>query len=239
MWKYFTDFKSISTFKFEKLSLYKTILIDYKRYIMIDLKNLKGFVFYVDMLGFTALTQDKIQLTKDDFNIWQVSKYFQTLGNQEFAANILILFRKILTDCQNKYPKVNFTQLSDCAFVWSENMKDVILSCHTIMWDCLQNGILCRGGIAYGDIIEDNNTNLGQMLLGNAVSKAVKLEQAGAKGCRVLMDQEVPASLHDYDSSFCAKIYKLFQPFENPLDYKIYDEFKWVLLPKSERFKHD
>ena len=50
------------------------------------------------------------------------------------------------------------------------------------MWDCLQNGILCRGGIAYGDIIEDNNTNLGQMLLGNAVSKAVKLEQAGAKG---------------------------------------------------------
>ena len=26
---------------------------------MIDLKNLKGFVFYVDMLGFTALTQDK------------------------------------------------------------------------------------------------------------------------------------------------------------------------------------
>ena len=51
------------------------------------------------------------------------------------------------------------------------------------MWDCLQNGILCRGGIAYGDIIEDNNTNLGQMLLGNAVSKAVKLEQAGAKGC--------------------------------------------------------
>lgn len=49
---------------------------------MIDLKNLKGFVFYVDMLGFTALTQDKIQLTKDDFNIWQVSKYFQTLGAQ-------------------------------------------------------------------------------------------------------------------------------------------------------------
>lgn len=106
-------------------------------------------------------------------------------------------------------------------------MKDVLLSCHTIMWNCLQNGILCRGGIAYGDIIEDNNNNLGQMLLGNAVSKAVKLEQAGAKGCRVLMDQEVPASLHDYDSSFCAEIYKLFQPFENPLDYKIYDEFKW------------
>ena len=194
---------------------------------MMSLKNLKGFVFYVDILGFTALTQDKIQLTEGDFNIWQVSKHFQTLGNQEFAANILILFRKILTNCQNKYPKVNFTQLSDCAFVWSDNMKDVILSCHTIMWDCLQNGILCRGGIAYGDIIEDHNSNLGQMLLGNAVSKAVKLEQVGAKGCRVLMDQEVPASLHNYDSSFCAEIYKLFQPFENPLDYKIYDEFKW------------
>ncbi len=99
-----------------------------------SLKNLKGFVFYVDILGFTALTQDEIQLTEDDFNIWQVSKHFQTSGNQEFAANILILFRKILTNCQNQYPKVNFTQLSDCAFVWSENMKDVILSC----------GIVCR-----------------------------------------------------------------------------------------------
>lgn len=65
------------------------------------------------------------------------------------------------------------------------------------------------------------------MLLGNAVSKAVKLEQAGAKGCRVLMDQEVPVSLHDYDSSFCAEISQLFQPFENPLNYQIYDEFKW------------
>lgn len=53
------------------------------------------------------------------------------------------------------------------------------------------------------------------------------MEQAGAKGCRVLMDQEVPAFLHDYDSSFLSKIYQLFQPFENPLDYQIYDEFKW------------
>ncbi len=192
-----------------------------------SMNNLKGFVFYVDILGFTALTQDKIQLTEDDFNVWQVSKHFRTLGNQEFAANILILFRKILTDCQNKYPTVNFTQLSDCAFVWSENMKDVILSCHSIMWNCLQNGILCRGGIAYGNIIEDYDSKLGQMLLGNAVSKAVKLEQAGAKGCRVLMDQEVPISLNKYDSSFYKKIHRLFQPFENPLDYQVYDEFKW------------
>lgn len=103
-----------------------------------NMNNLKGFVFYVDILGFSALTQGKIQLTEDDFNIWQVSKHFQTSGNQEFAANILIIFRKILANCQSKYPTVNFTQLSDCAFVWSENMKDVILSCHTIMWDCLQ-----------------------------------------------------------------------------------------------------
>lgn len=54
------------------------------------MNDIKGFVFYVDILGFTALTQDKIQLTEDDFNIWQVSKHFQTSGNQEFAANILI-----------------------------------------------------------------------------------------------------------------------------------------------------
>ena len=33
------------------------------------MNDIKGFVFYVDILGFTALTQDKIQLTEDDFNI--------------------------------------------------------------------------------------------------------------------------------------------------------------------------
>lgn len=48
-----------------------------------NMNNLKGFVFYVDILGFSALTQGKIQLTEDDFNIWQVSKHFQTSGNQE------------------------------------------------------------------------------------------------------------------------------------------------------------
>lgn len=37
----------------------------------------------MDILGFSALTQGKIQLTEDDFNIWQVSKHFQTSGNQE------------------------------------------------------------------------------------------------------------------------------------------------------------
>ena len=84
---------------------------------IMNMNNLKGFVFYVDILGFSALTQGKIQLTEDDFNIWQVSKHFQTSGNQEFAANILIIFRKILANCQSKYPTVNFTQLSDCAFV--------------------------------------------------------------------------------------------------------------------------
>lgn len=50
-----------------------------------NMNNLKGFVFYVDILGFSALTQGKIQLTEDDFNIWQVSKHFQTSGNQEFT----------------------------------------------------------------------------------------------------------------------------------------------------------
>lgn len=36
---------------------------------IMNMNNLKGFVFYVDILGFSALTQGKIQLTEDDFNI--------------------------------------------------------------------------------------------------------------------------------------------------------------------------
>lgn len=36
------------------------------------MNNIKGFVFYVDILGFTALTQDKIQLTEDDYQVEKI-----------------------------------------------------------------------------------------------------------------------------------------------------------------------
>lgn len=44
---------------------------NYKQQIM-SMNNIEGFVFYVDILGFTALTQDKIQLTEDDYQFEKI-----------------------------------------------------------------------------------------------------------------------------------------------------------------------
>lgn len=45
-----------------------------------NMNNLKGFVFYVDILGFSALTQGKIQLTEDDLIFGRSLNIFRLQG---------------------------------------------------------------------------------------------------------------------------------------------------------------
>lgn len=193
------------------------------------IKRLTGAVFFVDILGFGALTQNQIDLSKDDFAPW-LDKYHQAYDNQVLAAAILSEFREILIDLDNSFD-VTISQLSDCAFVWSENIKDVLIVANNIMSRCIESGILCRGGLSYGEIIETNqNHSLGRFILGKAVTQAVKLEGI-AKGCRIMITDEFPSHLYENHPDFNKKIYTLFQPFVNPLDYITYDEFKWYCAP--------
>lgn len=188
-----------------------------------------GAVFFVDILGFGALTQNQINLSPEDFSPW-LDKYHQQHDNQVLAAAILAEFREILIDLDETY-SVTISQLSDCAFIWSENIKDVILVANNIMSRCIDSGILCRGGLSYGEIIETNqNHSLGRFILGKAVTEAVKLEGI-AKGCRIMINDEVPGHLYEQDRKFSNRIFPLFQPFVNPLDYVTYDEFKWYCVP--------
>lgn len=194
------------------------------------IKRTNGAVFFVDILGFGALTQNLIQLTNDDFSPW-LDKYHQQYDNQVLAAAILAEFREVLTNINYKYEHVTISQLSDCAFVWSENIQEVILAANNIMSQCIDNGILCRGGLSYGEIIETaKESSLGRFILGKAVTEAVKLEGI-AKGCRIMSSEEFPMHLYEQDRDFSNRIYPLFQPFVNPLDYETYDEFKWYCAP--------
>lgn len=194
------------------------------------LKRTNGAVFFVDILGFGALTQNQIKLENKDFSCW-LDKYHQNYDNQVLAASILAEFREILNNLDNEFENVTISQLSDCAFIWSENVKEVILVANNIMSKCIDNGILCRGGLSYGEILETyQNHKLGRFILGNAVTEAVKLEGI-AKGCRIMISQEFPGNLFKLDEEFSDKIYPLFQPFVNPLDYLTYDEFKWYVVP--------
>ena len=202
---------------------------------MNQLRKIKGTVFFVDILGFGALTQNNINLKKEDFSVW-LGKYKSSYDNQDLAASILVKFREILLSIDKKFPSITISQLSDCAFIWSTDMKDVIIAANNIMSQCITDGILCRGGLSFGEIIETglNNHSLGRFILGKAVTNAVKLEWI-AKGCRVMINQEFVHDLFSEDETFSSHIYPLFQEFINPLDFEIYDEFKWYFVPFMEK----
>ncbi|MGU3374463.1 hypothetical protein [Chryseobacterium sp. M5A1_1a] len=198
------------------------------------INKIQGAVFFVDILGFGALTQKKINLKNEDFSIW-LDQYSLEYENQNLAASILAKFREILLKIDEKFEDVTISQLSDGAFVWSKNIKEVIISANNIMSECISNGVLCRGGLSYGEIIETSQShNLGRFILGDAVTNAVKLEGI-AKGCRIMINQEFPHDLYSCDKEFSKDIFTLFQPFINPLDFETYDEFKWYFVPFMEK----
>lgn len=198
------------------------------------INKIKGAVFFVDILGFGALTQNKIDLKDEDFSFW-LDQYSLNYENQNLAATILAKFREILLRIDNEFNSVTISQLSDCAFIWSTDVKEVILAANNIMSECVSNGVLCRGGLSYGEIIETSQSHkLGRFILGDAVTNAVKLEGI-AKGCRIMINQEFPHDLYSADKLFSENIYTLFQPFINPLDFETYDEFKWYFVPYMKK----
>lgn len=187
-------------------------------------------VFFVDILGMSALTNNQINLTDEDYSPWLDQNNIE-YSDQFLAASILVEFRNILMEFEKKYPNVTISQLSDCAFVWSKNIRETIIFVSNFMTTAIRHGLLCRGGLTYGEIIETcQSQNLGRFIVGKAVSDAVKLEKI-AKGARVLIDDEFPHHLWEQDEDFAKRINPLFAPFTNPLDYTTYDEFRWYVSP--------
>lgn len=194
----------------------------------------EGAVFFVDILGITALTNSKINLIDEDYEPW-LAKYNIEYSDQFLAASILAEFREILINLNYDFKDVTISQLSDCAFVWSKNITDIVLFASKFMVEAIRKGILCRGGLTYGEIIETNQEHkLGRFIVGKAVTDAAKLERI-SKGARVLIDEEFPHKLWELDKKFAERTLPLFAPFTNPLDYNIYDEFKWYLCPDLTR----
>lgn len=194
------------------------------------LNNYEGAVFFVNILGMRALTQEELDLDVEDYESW-LSYYDLDFSSQTLAMAILGKFRDILNNLANEYPYVTISQRSDSAFIWSENVQNVILVANQIMSQCIKNGILCRGGLAYGEILESlQNQKLGRFVVGKAVSEAVKLEGL-AKGARILITSSLAPALYSQNKEFSTKIHLLFQTFVNPLDYNSYEEFKWYIVP--------
>ncbi len=194
------------------------------------LNKYQGTVFFVDILGIGALTKNQIKLESSDFDLW-LNHHNLEHNNQYLAAALLAEFREILIELQNEFENVKFSQLSDCAFIWSESTTDVIIVAQNFMTRAIKRGILCRGGMSFGEIIETQKDHrIGRFIVGEAVTNAVKLEST-SKGARVLIDENLPNQFWREHESFAQKLSPIFSEFTNPLDFNIYDEFKWYLIP--------
>lgn len=214
-----------------------------------EMRTYNGAVFFVDILGFSALTKGHVNdITVPDYEAWGLNSV-EEQNNSILAATILVEFRDVLCQLKERYPNVHIAQLSDCAFIWSEDLILLIQSLHFTMWTMIeQKGILCRGGVAYGEIVEVDNVdnNLGAFIVGDAVTRAVKNE-GKLKGPRVSMDVTFPDTLWhmQYPSVIFDQLTSdIFHPNVSEIDFSVVDEYRWYLcedgmVTRTSLLSHD
>lgn len=204
----------------------------------------QGAVLYLDILGISNLTKKKVKLTPEDYEAWGIKK--QSEWNEHFfCAKLLVAFRSCLEDVKQRHGNIKVTQLSDCAFIWSKDAAAVAKAAQDLMWALIRAGVLCRGGIAYGEIIEPDRVakSIGQFVLGEAVTMAVECEGKG-KGCRLFTDPELVLHLTGTGPRNDRFPLESFVELRNPLSGESADEFRWYLQeipggpPISDQSKH-
>lgn len=186
-----------------------------------QLRSFEGAVLFIDMLGFSALTRGKLTLGSAELAPWKIDpkgKY----PHQLLAAKILIEFRKALVQTNKEFPGVRVAQLSDCAFLWAADVGKIADAGRYLMYEAALKGLLCRGGLAFGDIHEPSKSNksLGAFIVGDAVTRAATYEAAG-KGMRIFTDMKTATRVMK------ARPNERFQPLLNPLTGVNVDEWRW------------
>ncbi len=144
-----------------------------------------------------------------------------------FAAYLLAKFRKHLILEGNQSSAKHVAQLSDCVFVWSEDASFVLEFSRSLMWRLALDGVLCRGGLSFGQIVEPDKTksSVGDYICGSAVTRSVNNESIG-KGARVFVDAGFPEKCPPLaQSAFTSRTSKI--------DYRTINEFCWYLHPEN------
>lgn len=199
------------------------------------MKSTNAAVFFVDILGFSALTKGMVSNIKEvDYKAWGLND--ESFQNHSFlAATILVEFRDVLFSLKHHLPELNIAQISDCAFIWSEKIETLIRGVHYFMWTAVkEKGILCRGGLSYGEIVEVPNVNydLGAFIVGDAVTRAAKNE-GKLKGPRITIDETFPAAVWeamDANSAITFLSSDLFHDILSLVDMQEVDEYRWFLF---------
>lgn len=184
------------------------------------MQSFEGAVLFVDILGVSALTTSSLPLVAlADFEALGRNGKGNT-SNQVFCANLLSIFRSNLLSCKAKNLKI--AQLSDCAFLWSSDIDCVVTTSKKLFTANSKSGILARGGMAYGQIVEPSKTNssIGLFVCGEAATRAAQLEGSG-KDARIFVDQDLPGQRFQSVRS------DAFRGLTNISNFQILDEFLW------------
>ena len=198
-----------------------------------SMNQYQGAVFFIDMLGVGALTQSQVILGTTDLLAWGMPPS-QPISANLFCGKLLTAFRSCLAAVSVSHRKVKVAQLSDCAYIWSEDVIAVLDAARAFMWRSVSSGLLSRGGISFGEIVEPDRINrtIGQFILGGAVTRAVGLEKSG-KGCRIFIDDVIyEKSISLPNSPFSHGAVKV---LKNPLDGAVIKEFCWYKTGGSSR----
>lgn len=208
-----------------------------------NMNTYRGAAFYIDILGFSALTQGLVVgLNREDYEAWGINAKEQQ-NHHVLAATIIVEFRNVLQALKKHIPSIHIAHISDCAFIWSEDVAELLRGVHYFMWAAVRDkGILCRGGISYGEIVEVENKDyaLGSVVLGDAVTRAVHLESV-LKGPRIAMDEEFPHAVWSQAKSIqCIQALTpdLFYAITNEIDMAETNEYRWYLCDEDFLVNH-
>lgn len=202
------------------------------------MKSSKAAVFFVDVLGFSALTKGIVpNIEVNDYEAWGLND--EDSQNHSFlAATILLEFRDVLFLLKRHLPSLNIAQISNCAFIWCEDIGMLLRGVYYFMWAAVkEKGILCRGGLAYGEIVEIPNVDyeLGAFIVGDAVTRAAKNE-GRLKGPRITMDESFPSDVWHLMGGNTAITFlsgDLFHDILSLVDMSELDEYRWYLFDED------
>lgn len=152
-----------------------------------DIKNKleKKYVAFLDVLGF------KEMVYADDAD--RLETYFKTI-------------RKTLDNLQQTNVNIASLQISDSTILIAPDTKEdfviLVLAVQTIQSELALIDIWIRGGISYGDVYYDKNSNL---IVGKGLIGAYLLEQE-AKYPRVIIDPSIILHIAENSQDFLEKI---------------------------------
>lgn len=143
-----------------------------------------GYVLFVDLLGFSTLTSSKMLLDKQIVKPHGLSSSIDDRDRPVVLAFALQWrFRHTLAWCKSHHNAKVF-QFSDSAYIFARSAPDILRAAAYILRALTCEGCLVRAGLAYGRVLEgeDEYSDLGSIVLGDAVTAAYLLCEEEGKG---------------------------------------------------------